>query len=108
MTSAAVYARISSDRDGTQLGITRQLGDCRTLAERRGWAVAAEYVDDEVSAYNGKPRPAYRRLLADLRDGLVDAVVVWHLDRLHRQPKELEEFFEVCDAAGVRNLASFT
>ena len=27
-------------------------------------------------------------------------MVVWHLDRLHRQPKELEEFFEVCDAAG--------
>jgi hypothetical protein len=35
-------------------------------------------------------------------------VVVWHLDRLHRQPRELEEFFEVVDAAGVTKLASVT
>jgi DNA invertase Pin-like site-specific DNA recombinase len=32
--------------------------------------------------------------------------VVWHLDRLQRQPKEREEFFDVCDAAGVTHLAS--
>jgi hypothetical protein len=35
-------------------------------------------------------------------------VVVWHLDRLHRHPRELEEFFEVCDGAGVRSMASVT
>ncbi len=45
-------------------------------------------------------------MLGDVRDGLVDAVVVWHLDRLHRAPRELEEFFEVCAAAGVTRLAS--
>ena len=47
-------------------------------------------------------------MLDDIRAGAVDAVVVWHLDRLHRQPKELEEFFEVCDAAGLTALASVT
>jgi hypothetical protein len=31
---------------------------------------------------------------------------VWHQDRLHRQPRELEEFFDVCDKAGVSALAS--
>ncbi len=60
------------------------------------------YVDDDRSAYSGKPRPEYRRMLADIADGAIDAVVVWHLDRLHRQPRELEEFFEVCDAVGLR------
>jgi site-specific DNA recombinase len=106
--AAAIYARISSDRDGQQLGVTRQLADCRALAARRGWPVAEVYSDDDRSAYSGKARLAYRRLLDDLRAGAVDAVVVWHLDRLHRQPKELEEFFEVCDAAGVTHLASVT
>jgi len=34
-------------------------------------------------------------------------VVVWKADRLHRRPRELEEFFEVVDAAGiVANLAT--
>lgn len=30
----------------------------------------------------------------------------WHLDRLHRQPKELEEFFELCATVDVHRLAS--
>lgn len=47
-------------------------------------------------------------MLADLRGGVIDAVVAWHLDRLHRQPKELEEFFEVVDQAGDAQLASVT
>ena len=74
--------------------------------ERQGWEVADRYVDDDVSAYSGKVRPQYRRMLDDLRGGFLDAVVVWHVDRLHRQPKELEEFFEVCKAASVSKLAS--
>jgi site-specific DNA recombinase len=104
--AAAIYARISSDPEGDMLGVTRQVTDCRALAERRGWRVADTYIDDDVSAYKGKPRPQYRRMLDDMRAGAVDAVVVWHLDRLHRNPKELEEFFEVCDAAMVSALAS--
>lgn len=105
---AGIYARISSDREGDGLGVNRQLEDCEQLAEQRGWAVAETYVDDDVSAYSGKARPEYARMLDDLRTGSINGVLVYHLDRLHRQPKELEEFFEVCEAAGVRDLASFT
>jgi DNA invertase Pin-like site-specific DNA recombinase len=105
---AAVYARISSDREGDRLGVKRQLADCEALAERKGWELGGRYVDDDVSAYSGKARPEYQRMLTDLAAGAVDAVVVWHLDRLHRQPKELEEFFEVCDGAGIRWMASVT
>src|SRR3990170_6631937 len=105
---AAIYARISSDRDGDLLGVRRQVEDCECLVERKGWEVVERYVDDDVSAYKGRVRPAYRRMLDDLRGGLLDAVVVWNADRLHRQPKELEEFFEVCDAVGLTSLASAT
>jgi site-specific DNA recombinase len=106
--AAAIYARISSDPEGDRLGVTRQVEDCRAMAERRGWPVADTYIDDDTSAYSGRVRPEYRRMLADMRSGSVDAVVVWHMDRLHRQPKELEEFFETCDASGVHAMASVT
>lgn len=108
MVRAAVYARISSDRDGDGVGVRRQVADCEALASRRQWAVVDRYVDNDSSAWNGKARPEYRRLLEDLRAGVLDAVVVWHLDRLHRQPAELEEFFQVVDDAGVSRLASVT
>ena len=84
-TAVAIYARISQDRASEGLGVQRQLKDCRAEAVRRGWTVADEYVDDDISAYTGKSRPNYRRMLDDLRDRRVDSVIVWHLDRLHRR-----------------------
>jgi site-specific DNA recombinase len=105
---AGIYARIASDREGDGLGVARQIKDCERLAELRGWPIADRYVDDDVSAYNGKLRPQYRRMLDDLRTGTINAVLVYHLDRLHRQPKELEEFFDVCKEAGVDDLATVT
>ena len=93
---AAIYTRISSD-SGTTLGVSRQEQDCRALAAQRGWSISGVYVDNDISASSSKPRPAYRRLLDDLAEGLVDAVVVWDLDRLHRRPVELEEFLDLAD-----------
>jgi len=106
--AAAVYARISSDPSGQALGVQRQLEDCRRLAAERGWVVAEEYVDNDVSAYSGKPRPAYERMLADVRDGVRDAVIVYNMDRLTRRPIELEQFAAVCEAAGVSQVATVT
>jgi site-specific DNA recombinase len=105
-TAVAVYARISQDRDGDGLGVKRQVADCRAEAERRGWTVADVYVDDDVSAYSGKTRPAYTRMLSDLADGLRDAVIVWHMDRLHRRPIELEQFVATCTRASVSDVVT--
>jgi len=106
--SAAIYARISSDAEGTGLGVARQLEDCRKLATDRGWPVGAEYVDNDVSAFSGKPRRQYAQMLADLASGARDAVIVYNLDRLHRRPVELEEFVTLCESVGVRDLATVT
>ena len=102
--AAAIYARISQDRAGEGLGVKRQLDDCRAMAERLGWPVAAEFVDDDISAYSGKARPGYQAMLEAIRQGEADAVLVWHMDRLHRRPIELEEFVNVCSRAGITNL----
>jgi site-specific DNA recombinase len=94
---AAVYARISSDREGDQLGVTRQIEDCRREAERRGFVVEDVYVDDDISAWSGKDRPEFERMVGDLRTRRIGAVLVWHLDRLTRHPRELEAFMDLCD-----------
>ncbi|HEY7934280.1 MAG TPA: recombinase family protein [Solirubrobacteraceae bacterium] len=94
---AGVYARISSDRDGDQLGVTRQIEDCRRFAERCGYVVEEVYVDDDISAWSGKHRPEFERMVDDLRSRRIGAVLVWHLDRLTRHPRELEAFIDLCD-----------
>jgi site-specific DNA recombinase len=99
---AGVYARISSDREGDNLAISRQLADCEGLAGRRGWTVTDRYVDSDISAYSGKRRPEYLRLLEDIESGAVEAVVVYHADRLHRHPRELEDFIDLCQRTKTR------
>ncbi|SUA03108.1 phiRv1 integrase [Mycolicibacterium fortuitum] len=79
------------------MAIARQRKDCLALCEQRNWT-PVEYVDNDRSATNGKVRPKYQRMLADIADGKIDAVVVWDLDRLHRQPRELEDFIDLADA----------
>src|SRR4051812_48114271 len=106
--AAAIYCRISNDREGNAAAVQRQEADCRALAERKGWPVAEVLADNDISAYSRKARPAYKQLLAGIQAGTIDAVIVWHLDRLHRSPAELETFFEVVDAAKVKSLATVT
>jgi len=100
MRRTGIYARISSDPDGTHLGVDRQIEDCQKLAGDLGWTVHDVYEDNDISAWSGKPRPDYRRLCDDIKDGVTDALVVWHTDRLHRSPRELEDFIDLCEAAG--------
>ena len=91
-----IYARISQDRTGDGAGVDRQLEDCRRKAAERGWAIVAELIDNDVSAFSGKPRPAYIELLRLLGAGQANAVIAWHEDRLHRSPMELEHYMDVC------------
>lgn len=101
METTALYVRISRDTEGEGLGVARQLADCKALAEQRGWPVIPEpYTDNDLSAYSGKPRPAYLRLLEDVRAGRVRRIVAWHPDRLHRSPLEFEGFLDLVQDTG--------
>jgi len=97
---AAIYVRISSDSEGQGLGVERQAELCRDLAKRHGWQVADVYEDNDLSAFSGKARPAYRRLLDDMRAGTVNAVVAWHTDRLTRRDRELLDFIDLVNQTG--------
>lgn len=107
-TRAAIYLRISRDATGEGLGIERQREDCRKYANDHGWIVAEEYEDNDISAYRGKLRPAYRQMMEDVETGQRDAVIVYNLDRLTRRPRELEEFTDTLQAARVTDLGVVT
>ncbi len=66
---AAVYVRISQDRGGAGLGVDRQENECRALAERLGWRVIEVFGDNDLSAFSGRRRPAYERMLHDIEAG---------------------------------------
>jgi site-specific DNA recombinase len=84
------------DRDSVSLVSART---AKTLSSREGWELAEVYVDNDLSAFNGKPRPAYDRMLGDLAGGHIDAVVAWHPDRLYRDMRDMEDFIDAIESA---------
>jgi DNA invertase Pin-like site-specific DNA recombinase len=97
---AAIYLRISLDRLGEGLGVERQREDARALAVRRGWPFR-EFVDNDISATSGKHRPGYAALMAAVKAGEVDCIVVFHTSRLWRNRRERAEGIEVLRQACV-------
>lgn len=110
-TRAAIYCRISRVRkngDEETLGVDRQEPPCRKLIEGKpGWEVAEVYVDNDLSAFSGKRRPSYERMLADVKAGAIDAVVAWDADRLTRRPIENEGLIDLAERHGLK-LATVT
>jgi site-specific DNA recombinase len=90
--SAALYLRQSKADDQ---GIERQLARTRSLAELRGWTVAGEYVDDDISASKARGSgTAWARMLEDADAGLVEVVVGVDLDRLLRSTRDLNTLID--------------
>lgn len=99
---AAVYLRISLDREMDGLAIERQREDCMKILEDKGWKLFKEYVDQSKSATNmAKRRPAYDKMVADYGRGLFEAIVCWDLDRLTRQPRQLEDWIDAAESRGL-------
>lgn len=100
--NTAIYLRISEDRDATERGIARQEEDCRGLVQELDWRVTDVFIDNDVSAFNVRsPRLGYEAMLRAIRARRVDCVVAWHIDRLHRSPRELERYLDLCTEFGV-------
>ncbi|TDT31085.1 recombinase family protein [Naumannella halotolerans] len=94
---AGIYLRISQDRTGDAAGVGRQEQMCRAKAAELGWTIVDVYSDNDISAYSGVTRPAYERMLDDLRTGRINGIAVYDLDRLYRRPIELEHLIDLAD-----------
>lgn len=86
---ALIYARVSEDRSGENRSPTRQIESCRHYASARDYNVIA-VKQDSLSAYSGRRRPAWDECLQMIKNGEVDVVIAWHMDRMLRSMSDLE------------------
>lgn len=98
----AIYLRQSLDRSGDGLAIDRQRVECLSLVQSKGWEVFDEYVDNSRSASKRTVRrPEYERMISDYTSGRFGAIVAYDLDRLTRQPRQLEDLIDLAEERGL-------
>jgi DNA invertase Pin-like site-specific DNA recombinase len=102
----AIYTRKSSEegleQEFNSLDAQREACEHYIRSQRHeGWTALASRYDDGGISGGTLERPGLQRLLADVRAGRLDLVVVYKVDRLTRSLADFAKIVEAFDAAGV-------
>ena len=81
------YARVSTESQLENYSIEEQTERLKAYCAAKGWSLHRLYVDGGYSGGNTN-RPALQQMLSAIREGGIDAVVVYKLDRLSRSQKD--------------------
>lgn len=92
-------------------GIGRQEDDGRALAQRLGWTIVKVIPEDDTSAFKRRKiqlpdgttalrtvRPGFRAALDGLASGEFDGLIADDLDRVARDPRDLEDLIDVVES----------
>src|SRR6185437_10500315 len=91
------YNSLHAQREACEAFIRSQAGE--------GWRLIKTAYDDGGFSGAGMERPGLQQLLANIREGLVDTVVVYKVDRLTRSLTDFARMVELFDAKGVSFVA---
>jgi len=111
MTKAAIYVRISSDKSREEVGVNRQIADCKELAKKQGWTVVEVISENDTSAFKRKRnkdgvlrvvRPGFSRMLQGFADQEFEAMVAYNIDRVARDLRDLEDLIDAVEDNGIK------
>ena len=85
-----LYPRVSTE-DQSRFGhsLDEQEDRLRKLCEFKGYKIYKVYREEGVSAKNTN-RPKFKEMIQDMKDGKINKIIVYKLDRLTRSIKDLE------------------
>ncbi len=102
----AIYTRKSTEegleQEFNSLDAQREACTAYVTSQRHeGWTVLSEQYDDGGFSGGSMDRPALQQLLADVKAGKVDVIVVYKVDRLTRSLADFAKIVEALDGKGV-------
>jgi site-specific DNA recombinase len=106
----AIYTRKSSEegleQDFNSLHAQREACELYIKSQQgEGWRLVKAAYDDGGLSGATMNRPALQRLLSDIRERLIDVVVVYKVDRLTRSLADFAKIVEIFDAQDVSFVA---
>ena len=98
----AIYTRKSTeeglDMEFNSLDAQREACESYIASQKHeGWFQLPDYYDDGGFTGGNMDRPALKRLMEDIKSGLIDTVVVYKVDRLSRSLADFAKLIELFD-----------
>ena len=102
-TPAALYARVSSDRQDVDLSISAQLRALRDHAKKNNYMVVREFIDEAESGRIAD-RPQFRRMIDDASkpEAPFQEILVWKFSRFTRKREHAVAFKSMLRRRGIR------
>ena len=102
----AIYTRKSAEegleQEFNSLAAQREACEAFIRSQRNeGWVLGKTRYDDGGFSGGNLERPALQRLLADIRTGRIDIVIVYKVDRLTRSLADFARLVEIFDGQRV-------
>ncbi|MBP9854148.1 MAG: recombinase family protein [Candidatus Omnitrophica bacterium] len=105
ITKCFVYARVSTDEQasGQYSSIDSQVDICKHYIEiqkEKGWHFVASYTDPGFSGKNLE-RPGIQQVISDIKQGKIDVLIVYKIERLVRSIKDFYMLWDLFEAHNV-------
>lgn len=97
-----IYGRYSDTKQDDGFSIEYQLSECQDFLNKQGLTLSKTYIDQAITGTKVAGREAFHELIHDVKNGLIDIVVVYKFSRIFRNAYESHKYRKLFKKHGVR------
>ena len=97
-----LYARYSDTKQDDGYSIEYQLSECQDYLSKQGLSLTKTYIDQAISGTKVAGREAFHELIHDVKNDMVDVIIVYKFSRMFRNAYESHKYRKLFKKNGVR------
>lgn len=87
-----IYTRYSDNNQDGGYSIEYQLSECTDYMNKQGLTLSKTYIDEAVTGTKVAGRDAFHELVHDVKNGLIDIIIVYKFSRIFRNAYESHKY----------------
>ena len=97
-----IYGRYSDSNQDDGFSIEYQLSECTDYMNKHGMSLHKTYIDQAVTGTKVAGRDAFHELVHDVKNGLIDVIIVYKFSRIFRNAYESHKYRKLFKKHGVK------
>lgn len=97
-----IYARYSDSKQDDGFSIEYQLSECQDYLDKNGLQLTKTYIDQAITGTKVAGREAFHELIYDVKNELIDIVIVYKFNRIFRNAYESHKYRKLFKKHNVR------